>query len=68
MEQAMVEGAKHSLLVTFNDIPKDQAASIELPPRHKKATDLDSKANRPIVNSALQLTVRYQDAVVRRVE
>jgi hypothetical protein len=68
IDQAMVEEEEHSLPVIFNDTPKDQAASIVLPPRYKKATDLHSGVNRPIVNNALQLTVPYQDAVVLRVE
>jgi hypothetical protein len=54
--------------VIFNDTPKDQAASIELPPCYKKATDLHNEVNRPTANSALQLTLPYQDAVVLRVE
>ena len=64
----LVQGEKRSLLVIFNDTPKDQAASIELPSRYKKATDLHSRVNRPIVSNAVQLTVPYQDAVVLRLE
>jgi hypothetical protein len=64
----LVEGEKRSLLVVFNDTPKDQAASIELPPHYKKATGLHSRVNRPIVSNAVQLTVPYQDAVVLRIE
>jgi len=64
----LLEGEKRSLLVIFNDTPKDQTASIELPSRYKKATDLHSSVNRPIVDNALQLTVPYQDAVVLRIE
>jgi hypothetical protein len=64
----LVEGEKYSLLVIINDTPKDQAASIELPSRCKKATDLHSGVNRPIVNNALRLTVPYQDAVALRIE
>jgi hypothetical protein len=63
-----VEGKKHSLLIIFNDTPKDQAANIELPPRYKKATDLHSRVNRPIVSNAVQLTVPYQDAVALLLE
>ena len=60
----LLEGEKQSLLVVFNDTPKDQVASLKLPPRYKKATDLHSKINRPLVSDAVQLTVPYQDAVV----
>jgi len=64
----LLEGEKRSLLVIFNDTPKNQPASIELPPRYKKAWDLHSEVSRPIVNNTLQLTVPYQDAMVLRVE
>jgi hypothetical protein len=64
----LVEGEKHSLLVIFNDTPKDQAASIELPSRYKKATDLHGKVSRAIVSNVLKLTVPYQDAMVLRIE
>jgi hypothetical protein len=64
----LVEGEKHSLLVIFNDTPKDRPASIELPSRYEKATDLHSKVSRAIVHHALQLTVPYQDAIVLRIE
>jgi hypothetical protein len=49
-------------------MPADQTASLQLPARYKKATDLHSKADRPIVNGAVQLTVPYQDAVVPLLE
>jgi len=64
----LVEGEKRSLLVVFNDTPKDQLASIVLPPRYKKARDLHNEVNRPIVNNTLQLTVPYQDTMVLRIE
>jgi hypothetical protein len=64
----LVEGEKRSLLVIFNDTPKDQAANIVVPPRYKKARDLHSGVDRPIVNNVLQLNVPYQDAVVLRIE
>jgi hypothetical protein len=68
MEQAMVVGEKHSLLVIFNDSPKDQAAGIVLPPRYRKPPDLHKEVNRAIVNHALRLTVPYQDAMALRLE
>jgi len=64
----LVEGEKRSLLVIFNDTPQDQSASIKLPTRYQKATDLHSQAHRPVVNNAVQLTVPYQDAVVLLLE
>jgi beta-galactosidase GanA len=64
----LIPGEKRSLLAVFNDTPADQTASIALPARYKKATDLHSQVTRPIVNNAVQLTVPYQDAVVLLLE
>ena len=64
----LVEGEKRSLLVVFNDNLQDQVATLKLPARYGKATDLHSRANCPLVNSAVQLTVPYQDAVVLLLE
>jgi hypothetical protein len=64
----LLEGEKRSLLVIFNDTPKDQTASIELPPRYKKVTDLHSRVNKLIVSNAVQLTVPYQDVMVLLLE
>jgi len=64
----LLEGEKRSLLVVFNDTPKDQAAGITIPSRYRKATDLHASADRPIVNGVLQLTVPSQDAVALRLE
>lgn len=64
----LVEGENKSLLVVFNDTPQDQNASLRLAPRYKKATDLHSRAARPVVNGSVSLTVPYQDAVVLLLE
>jgi hypothetical protein len=64
----LVEGDKRSLLVVFNDNPQDQVTSLQLPARYKKATDLYSRANHPVVNNVVQLTVPYEDAVVLLLE
>jgi hypothetical protein len=64
----LIAGDKRSLLAVFNDTPADQAASVALPARYKKATDLHSHTARPIVNNAVQLTVPYQDVVVLLLE
>ncbi len=64
----LIEGERRSLLVVFNDTPRDQTSSIALPSRYKKATDLHNGVDRPILNHTLQLTVPYQDAVALRIE
>ncbi len=64
----LVAGEKQSLLVVFNDHAQDQVATLKLPARYQKATDLYSGANRIVVNNALQLTVPYQDVVVMLLE
>ena len=63
-----MEGEKQSLLVVFNDHPTDQTASLTLPARYQKATDLYTGVNLPVVNGAVQLTVPYQDARVLLLE
>jgi hypothetical protein len=64
----LVEGDKRSLLVVFNDNPRDQVATLKLPARHKKATDVHRRVNHRVVNNAVRLTVPYQDAVVLLLE
>lgn len=64
----LVTGEKHSLLVVFNDTPEDQTALIKLPARYRKATDLHSRAKRPVENNTVRLTVPYQDVVVLLLE
>jgi len=64
----LVEGDKRSLLVVFNDNPQDQVATLKLPARHKRATDVYRRANHPVVNNAVQITVPYEDAVVLLLE
>ena len=64
MRSRLIEGEKSSLLVVFNDTTRDQPANLKLPARYTKATDLLSRAERPVVNNAVQLTVPYQDVVV----
>ena len=64
----LVELEKQSLLVVFNVTPKDQSATLKLPPRYTKAPDLHSRAARVAVDHSVSLTVPYQDAVVLRLE
>jgi beta-galactosidase len=64
----LVEGKKQSLLVVFNDHASDQTASLKLPARYLKATELFTGVNRPVMNGAVGLTVRYQDAEVLLLE
>ena len=60
----LIEGEKGSLLAVFNDSAKDQTASLQLPGRYTKATDLHSRAERTVANHSVQVTVPYQDVVV----
>jgi beta-galactosidase len=60
----LIESEHGSLLVVFNDSPQDQAATLKLPARYSKATDLLKGVDRPMVNNTVQLTVPYQDVVV----
>ena len=60
----LLESEKGSLLVVFNDTTQDQTATLKLPARSRKATDLFNDGDRPVVNNAVQLTVPYQDVMV----
>lgn len=64
----LLEGKKSSLLVIFNDTHKDQTSQIKLPARYQKATDLHRGASVPLVNSTVELTVPYDDAMVLLLE
>ena len=64
----LLQGEKRSLLVVFNDTPKDQTSQIKLPARYRKATDLHSGIDRPVVSNVVELTVPYQDVVVLLLE
>ena len=60
----LIESEKGSLLVVFNDSTQDQAATLRLPARYRKGTELLSRAVRPVADNVMQLTVPYQDVVV----
>jgi len=62
----LVETEKGVLLVVFNDTTQDQTATLKLPARYSKATDLLNRTAPRVMNSAVQLTVPYQDVVVLR--
>jgi len=64
----LIEGKKQSLLAVFNDHATDQTATLKLPARYRKATDLLTGADRPVVNGGVRLTVPYQDAVALLLE
>jgi beta-galactosidase len=64
----LVEGERKSLLVVFNDTPQDQSASLKLPARYTKVTDLHSQATCVVMDHSVNLTVPYQDAVVLLLE
>jgi beta-galactosidase GanA len=60
----LIEGTKGSLLTVFNDTGEDQTASIEIPPRYRRATDIHRQAELPVEQNSMRLTVPYQDVVV----
>jgi len=62
------EGEKQSLLVVFDDTPQEQNASLKLPSRYTKATDLRSQAARVVVDHSLSLAVSCQDMLIVRLE
>lgn len=64
----LIEGEKRSLLAVFNDHVTDETATLKLPARYTKATDLFTGANVAVMGGAVKLTVPYEDAVVLRLE
>lgn len=64
----LIEGAKRSLLMVFNDTEEDQTARIELPTRYHRATVIHRQAELPVEENAIRITVPYQDVVVLRLE
>ena len=64
----LIQGERQSLLVVFNDHSSDQTATLKLPARYQKATDLYGGIERPLVHGSVNLTVPYQDAMVLLLE
>jgi Beta-galactosidase trimerisation domain len=62
----LLRGAGKSLLMVFNDTPKDQSDRIQLPPGFRKATDLHSGKEVDLEPGGLRATVPYQDVLVLR--
>ena len=64
----LMEGTTRSLLVVFNDSPEDQTASIMLPSRYLRATDLHSGTTQAVKAGAIQITVPFEGVSVLRLE
>ena len=63
-----MEGSKRSLLLVFNDGIEDQAASIQLPARYTRATDLYTNRTQTIGANTIQITVPFEGVSIHRLE
>jgi beta-galactosidase GanA len=64
----LIEGGSRSLLAVFNDTTHDQAASIILPQKYVRVTDIYEQRELPVDQHTVRVTVPYQNAVVLRLE
>ena len=64
----LIEGEKRSLLVVFNDGAENRTASIRLPVRYTRATDLYADHTQTAQQNTIQVTVPYEDALAWRLE
>jgi beta-galactosidase GanA len=64
----LIEGPTRSLLVVFNDTVEDQTASVKLPARYRRATDLYGKQEVTIQESTLRINVPFEGASVLRLD
>ena len=64
----LIESPTRSLLVVFNDKAEDQTASVKLPARYRRATDLYGKQEVTIQGSTVRINVPFEGASVLRLE
>ena len=64
----LIEGPTRSLLVVFNDTAEDQTASVKLPARYRRATDLYGNQEVTIQGSMVRINVPFDGASVLRLE
>ena len=64
----LIEGSKRSLLVVFNDTAEDQTASVALPPRYRRATDIYRNQELPVQENTVRINVPFEGVSVLRLE
>jgi beta-galactosidase len=64
----LIEGAGRGLLLVFNDTTGEQTARIKLPLQYRRATDICSRAEHPVRQNAVEVTVPIRDVTVLLVE
>lgn len=64
----LVEGESRGLLMVFNDTTEDQTATITLPQKYVRATDIHEQRELTVEQHAVRVTVPYQSALVLRLE
>jgi len=60
----LIQGAKRSLLVIFNDSTTAATETIALSPGYRHATDVHTGKEQRLENQGIEVTVPYEDAVV----
>jgi beta-galactosidase GanA len=60
----LIEGAKQSLLVVFNESAEEQSDLVALKTRYRKATNIHSGKEVAVGENGIRVTVPYQDVVV----
>ena len=64
----LIEGGARGLLAVFNDTHKDQAATIRIPARYRRATDVHREVEIALEKQAIRVTVPHEDVVVLRLD
>ena len=64
----LIEGEPYSLLTVFNASGEDRTATLRLPARYHRATDIYSGTAKPVEQARLEVTVPLQDAIVVKLE
>jgi hypothetical protein len=62
----LLEAPNASLLMVFNDGIEDQRASVKLPSRYTRATDLYSNETHTVQGQAIEVSVPFEGVVVLR--
>jgi beta-galactosidase len=68
LRSRLIEGAAYSLLTVFNSGAEDRTATLDLPARYHRATDIYSGRVRSVQQARLGVTVPFQDVVVLKLE
>jgi hypothetical protein len=60
----LIQGADRALVAVFNDTSQDQKATITLPARYRRATDIYGQREYPIQGSKFDIAVPFREVAV----